>query len=70
MHIEAEIIPKAERDLDWLKKNLHLNQADLINRALQFYRFYEEERKKGNKFYIGDRHGDHREVTTGLVRMR
>lgn len=50
--LNVNMIPKAAQALAWLMEQTGLNRTDVVNRALQLYRFTEEQKLAGNKLCL------------------
>ena len=50
--ITVGLIKKADEALDELSSDTGLSKSDLVNRALQLYKFIEDEKAKGNTIWV------------------
>jgi hypothetical protein len=60
--LNAILIPKAEQALNWLTESTGLNRTDVVNRALQLYRFVEESTSAGGKVVVVRANGESENV--------
>lgn len=61
--ITVGLIPKAIDALEWLAERTGMTKTDLVNRAVQLYRFTEESQVDGSYLAIVHADGSHSRVT-------
>lgn len=61
--ITVGLIPKAVEALDWLAQRTGMTKTDLVNRAVQLYRFTEESQVNGAYLALVHADGSHSRVT-------
>lgn len=62
--ITLTLIPAALQAVNWLSEATGLTSTDVVNRAVQLYRFYEEKRLSGAELVIRNQDG-----STEVVRV-
>jgi len=56
--LTVELISKATAALDWLTRRTRMSETDVVNRALQLYRFFEEVSADGQVVLVKDRNAE------------